>query len=227
MRKRKHLILLVTLVVALIMVSFSRHLVLGPLISKVLVTLVVLAVLLVVFERGFQRRIALVAAVAAMAMNWVHYFHWASQYQVMLASAYHALHAAFMGFAVAVILAQVFAQKSVTADSVLGAVAGYLLAAAAWANVYSLTELFVPGSFAMSREFAQQLVQWNGRAAVFDYFSLVTLSTMGYGDITPLRAPATAFATLEAVFGQFYIAVVVAQLVGLRLAQALSANLKD
>ena len=55
---------------------------------------------------------------------------------------------------------------------------------------------------------------------MFNYFSLVTLTTMGYGDVTPVRPPATALATLEAVFGQFYIAVVVAQLVGLRLAQA-------
>jgi hypothetical protein len=43
---------------------------------------------------------------------------------------------------------------------------------------------------------------------------------MGYGDVVPVRPPATVLASLEAIFGQFYIAVVVAQLVGLRLAQA-------
>ena len=53
---------------------------------------------------------------------------------------------------------------------------------------------------------------------MFNYFSIVTLTTMGYGDITPARAPATVLAMLEAVFGQFYIAVVVAQLVGARMA---------
>ena len=60
-------------------------------------------------------------------------------------------------------------------------------------------------------------------ASLFDwgYFSLVTLTTMGYGDITPVRTPATALVTLEAVFGQFYIAVIVAQLVGMRMAKAL------
>lgn len=47
---------------------------------------------------------------------------------------------------------------------------------------------------------------------------------MGYGDITPLRPPATALAMLEAIFGQFYIAVVVAQLVGLRLAEAFTLS---
>jgi hypothetical protein len=73
----------------------------------------------------------------------------------------------------------------------------------------------------MSHEFATELEDWDRRFAVFNYFSLVTLTTMGYGDVTPARAPATMLATLEAVFGQFYIAVLVAQLVGLRLAQAL------
>jgi len=47
---------------------------------------------------------------------------------------------------------------------------------------------------------------------------------MGYGDVTPVRAPATALATIEAVFGQFYIAVVVAELVGARLARASSGS---
>jgi voltage-gated potassium channel len=55
---------------------------------------------------------------------------------------------------------------------------------------------------------------------LFYYFSLVTLTTMGYGDVAPVRPPATVLVTLEAIFGQFYLAVVVAQLVGLRLAQA-------
>jgi hypothetical protein len=58
--------------------------------------------------------------------------------------------------------------------------------------------------------------------ALFSYFSVVTLTTMGYGDITPLRPPADVLAMLEAIFGQFYIAVVVAQMVGLRLAQAVT-----
>jgi len=49
----------------------------------------------------------------------------------------------------------------------------------------------------------------------------VTLTTMGYGDITPIRHPATSLTWLEAMFAQFYITIIVAPLVGLRLAQAL------
>ena len=129
------------------------------------------------------------------------------------------MHALFLGFAVFVILGNVLKQKLVTSDEVLGAVAGYLLAGASWANIYALTEVLLPGSFSMSQQFAAELPDWHGRAAVFNYFSMVTLTTMGYGDITPTRPPATVFVTLEAIFGQFYIAVLVAQLVGLRLAR--------
>jgi Ion channel len=87
------------------------------------------------------------------------------------------------------------------------------------ANLYAFTEALLPGSFAATSSLEHDLASWHGRLALFDYFSLVTLTTMRDGDVTPVSPPATAFATLQAVFGQFYIAVVMAQLVGARLAQ--------
>lgn len=131
--------------------------------------------------------------------------------------------ALFIGFAVVMILRNIFAASVVTGDDVLGAVCGYLLAAGAWANLCAATELLVPGSFSVSNDL-QELSSSHGRTALFNYFNVVTLTTMGYGDITPVRPPATALAMLEAIFGQFYIAVVVAQLVGLRLAEAFTPS---
>ena len=106
-------------------------------------------------------------------------------------------------------------------DDVLGAICGYLLAGIAWGSLYLLVELLVPGSFSVQQAIAGQLGGWYARQAVFDYYSLMTLTTIGYGDITPIRPPATSLTWIEAMFGQFYIAVIVAQLVGLRLAEAL------
>ena len=60
--------------------------------------------------------------------------------------------------------------------------------------------------------------------AVFDYPSFTTLMTLGYGDITPIGAPAYSLTWLEVMLGQFYMAVVVAQLVGIKLAQALRGD---
>jgi len=63
---------------------------------------------------------------------------------------------------------------------------------------------------------------WHLKRSLFDYLSLTTLTSLGYGDITPVGQPAYSLTWLEMVVGQFYMAVVVAQLVGLKLAQAIS-----
>ena len=118
------------------------------------------------------------------------------------------------------ILRNIFEQRVVRTDDVLGAVCGYLLAAGAWSNLFMLIEIFSPGSFSVGPGFGAALDTWDGRIAVLSYVSLGSLTSVGSGAVVPVRPPATVLTTLEAVFGQFYIAVVVAQLVGARLSQA-------
>lgn len=222
-RKRKYLILIVTLAGVLLLHSLSRYVALGSVVSRVLVTLTLLMVFLAVFKGKRERAVAFVATAAGIVVIWAHHVAPVSL-QYPLEAAHYVLQALFIGFAVVVILANVLKQKRVTADEVLGAVCGYLLAGAFFGNVYALIELFSPGSFSLTQQFAEQLGNWDGRISLFNYFSLVTLTTVGYGDVTPVHGPARTFALLEAVFGQFYIAVLVAQLVGLRLAQAMQPD---
>jgi hypothetical protein len=54
--------------------------------------------------------------------------------------------------------------------------------------------------------------------STFTYFSFVTLSTLGYGDITPINRVAGAWVAVEAMIGQFYIAIIMARLVSLHAA---------
>ncbi len=220
LQQRKYLILILMLVCVLIVQSSAHRVVFGPIVSDVLITLMVLAVFLVVFTRWRERAVAFGVAGASIAVNWSHYLLIPDEHQILQAAAHHVLLALFLSFAVAVILRNIFEGTAITGDEVLGAVCGYVLAAGVWANAYALTEILAPGSFSVNPQLAKELPGLEGRHALFNYFSLVTLTTMGYGDVTPVRTPATALATLEAVFGQFYIAVVVAQLVGLRLAKA-------
>jgi ion channel len=217
LHRHKYLVLIATLGCLYLGQSTAHGLTGGRVFSDILAGLIMLAVLLVVFEHRRDRIVALAVAIVGISSSLARYLPSAEPYQVLLTIVHYLLLTVFLGYAVAVILGNIFNKSAVGADDVLGAVSGYLIAGAAWSSLYALTDSLAPGSFTLAPAFSALLSDWHGRTAVFNYFSIVTLTTMGYGDITPTRAPATAFAMLEAVFGQFYIAVVVAQLVGARM----------
>jgi voltage-gated potassium channel len=219
LRERKHLVLLLVLVLGLVFQPLAHGLLLGLVVYDVLLTLVLLAVFLVVFQRGWERFVALGVGLPTLVSNGAAH---ALSGGPRLASwaVYHCLVVAFLGFAVVVILRHLFQARAIRVDQVLGACCGYLLAGVAWGNLYVLAELLLPGSFRLSREVAWQLADEHTRRFLFNYFSFATLTTLGYADVTPVGPPASTLTWLEAVFGQFYLAVVVAQLVGLKLAQA-------
>jgi len=126
-----------------------------------------------------------------------------------------------------VILRRIFRRHAIRTDDVIGAICGYLLAGAAWGNLYALVYLIHPAAFQISDKIAAQLDKWHMQRFLFDYFSIMTLTTYGFADIAPAGFPVYSLIWLESVFGQFYIAVVVAQLVGLRLAEAVKHDYSD
>jgi hypothetical protein len=81
-----------------------------------------------------------------------------------------------------------------------------------------LVEILQPGSFNLAKGTA---MKFGGSETIFAvYFSYVTLTTLGYGDITPLSGAARTLAIVEATTGQIYLAVLVARLVGLHVAHS-------
>lgn len=98
-------------------------------------------------------------------------------------------------------------------NRVVGAICVYLLLGVIWALSYSVLELSAPGSFT---GFEPQ--PGRGWDSEWLYFSFVTMTTLGYGDLLPISATARAMAYMQAVFGQFYIAILVAGLVGAYIA---------
>jgi voltage-gated potassium channel len=114
---------------------------------------------------------------------------------------------------VIVVLAYIFRSPRVTLDVMLAALTGYLLIALAFAALYSLVLHLDSQSF--------RLPEWIERGTVeavyteMVYFSLVTLATLGYGDILPSSPFTQMLAVLEAVIGQFFMTVLVAWLVGM------------
>jgi hypothetical protein len=219
LRKHKHAVLLVALVWVGIMESFSHRRMLGPVLSDVTVGTILLLVFLIVFNRRVNRLIAFMALATVVVVDWAHYML-PSYPDAPLRLIHHSAVLLLAGFATLVILRNIFEQRVVRVDDVLGAVCGYLLAAVAWSNLFMLIEMFSPGSFSVGPGFGASLDTWYGRIAVLNYVSLGSLTSVGSGAVVPVRPPATILTTLEVVFGQFYIAVVVAQLVGARLSQA-------
>jgi hypothetical protein len=117
-------------------------------------------------------------------------------------------------FTAAIILAYLFSEDKITGDMIVGAICVYFLLGLIWAFVFSTLEALQPGSFNMPQGTVSQ--------ATFTYYSYVTLTTLGYGDITPIGSPARSLALLEAIMGPLYLAVLIARLVGIHIAQARS-----
>jgi hypothetical protein len=112
----------------------------------------------------------------------------------------------------AIVLWHVFRPGPVTAHRVRGAVAGYLLLSVIFSLIYALIEYVSPRSFQFA---TPSQVASNFMAQDFMYFSTVTLTTLGYGDITPLNPFARTFVMFEAFTGQLYPAILIARLVSL------------
>ena len=109
-----------------------------------------------------------------------------------------------------ILLAQVFRAGSVTPYRLQGAIAVYLLFGVGWAHAYHLTGLLHPGSFSTPAGEVPSVLDWA-------YFSFITLTTVGYGDITPVKPIARTLAMGEALTGQIYLAVLVARLVAMEV----------
>jgi len=123
--------------------------------------------------------------------------------------------AVWLLYAIIIITTHLFQRSDVTLDTILAAVVAYLLVAALFATVFEMMEIQRPGSFSGAP---------NAVPGTFSYFSLVCLTTMGYGDVVPLSSVTRPVAALEGVLGQMYLAVMIARLVGLNTAAARSAD---
>ena len=120
------------------------------------------------------------------------------------------------------ILGYVLRGTRITMDKIFAAICVYMLLGYAWTFAYALVDEFRPASFlALSSARPDNYV---ARVLQMRYFSFVTLTTVGYGDILPRSDAARTLAELEAVTGQIYLTVLVARLVGLHIVHAHSSS---
>ena len=130
----------------------------------------------------------------------------------------------FMIMVALTILIDLFRSRKVSGDTLAGAVCVYLLIAVIWGYFFLLIEVIVPGSFSFTQGHARMQLWISQEFFQFFYFSLVTITTVGYGDMTPVTTAAQTFATIEAVIGQIYLTILVARLVGMYMLHQQSDN---
>ena len=113
-----------------------------------------------------------------------------------------------------VVYLQVSREGPVTAHRIRGAIALYLLIAMLFAFLFSLAEELLPGAFSMPGDW-MRAASSSGEA--FYYFSIVTMTTVGFGDITAVHPLVRSLVMLEALIGQLYPAILLARLVTLEI----------
>ena len=131
------------------------------------------------------------------------------------------LTALFFGFLIWNLLHDLLGERRSTGERVYGALCAYLFIGILFSLVFAHMEYRFPGSFnAGNQALVEATTSEAAMMPVFTYFSFVTLTTLGYGDITPVTEHARTLAWLEALIGQLYLAVMIATLVGLKVSEA-------
>jgi hypothetical protein len=128
------------------------------------------------------------------------------------------LSAVFLTYVCAHVFGFILTARSPSGQLIYAALCMYLLMGLVWSFIYVLVVAIDPNAIKLAL-----VLDWDDNARhVFSemyYFSFVTLTTLGYGDILPISRIARSLATLEAVVGQLYLAVVIASLVGLQISE--------
>jgi len=197
--------LLITIVVLIAVSPFIK----GVLVLNVMLTAVLFAALYAVSEHSGQRVVAVLLGVPWFIALWLYQLGYAPAVLTVVSPALGAL---FLSHVTQVLLRHVIRADRVDVEMIYGAIAGYLLLGLIWALLYAVIEALQPGSFALTAT-TEDTRPWDDLL----YYSFVTLTTLGYGDVLPLSAQVRSLAILEAVTGVFYVAVLVARLVSLHI----------
>lgn len=123
----------------------------------------------------------------------------------------------FLAFTAAVILRDVLRRGRIGEAKITGAVCVYLLLGLIWGLLYGLLYTLEPGSLSLPEE--ARASRPLGTEPAFVYFSFVTLTTLGYGDVLPVGPRAQTLAWTEAVVGQLFLAILIGRLVGLAVSR--------
>src|SRR5438128_385073 len=200
--------LLIALAVFFIWAPFVEEIEGGELIVSGLFSLVLLAGIVAVADRKRVLVIAIVLAIPAIAGRWVNHF----RPDLVPPAVFLTAALILTGFVVVNLLRFILRAPSVTIEVLCASISAYLMLGLMWTMAYWLVDQLTPGG-AFSFNTNAGTRSMNGLTGF--YFSFITLSTVGYGDITPVSRIARWLAAMEAMTGLLYVAVLIVRLVSL------------
>jgi hypothetical protein len=210
------LALLVSMVALLVIPAFWDDQFLGGLPVAMLFSIVMLAGVWAAADSPRVLRVGLLLAVPTLVLRW--YVFVDANETTFLVSTFATM--SFLLFTTGVVLRAVLRHQEVSLDTISGGVCVYFLLGLAWALAYGMLEVVHPGSFPVRATDLGVSAFRHGWLSDLLYLSFVTLSTLGYGDLTPLSRPAKVLTVLEAIVGQLFLAILIGRLVGMHIAQA-------
>src|SRR6476620_84067 len=200
--------LLVALALLFFFFPFVEEVKGGDVIVSILLSLVLLSAVLAVADRKAVFFIALLLAIPATAGRWISHF----RPDLVPPPVFLVAGLALIAFVVFNLLGFVLRAPSVNTEVLCASISAYLMLGLIWTMAYWLVDQLTPGgAFSFNTHAGKQSM--NGFNAF--YFSFITLSTVGYGDITPLSRIARWLAATEAMTGLLYVTVLIARLVSL------------
>ncbi len=197
----------------------ERHPMLPGIVFAVAFSAMLLAAVFAVSRSRRSNLLALLLAIPVIVLQVVRV--WRESDSVAIAA--HVVGLLFLVYTVVLILKFLFTTGRVSSDMICASLCVYLLLGVLWAITYSLIQIFDGQSFlsAYADNGEGRTMRFGGeRTLTALYYSFVTMSTLGYGDIVPRSSLARMAAAMQAIVGQLYLAVLVARLVGLHIVHA-------
>lgn len=201
--------LLLAITAMFVLFPFVEHLRSGALIESILLTIVLISAVVAVASQKRVLIVALILALPTLLARWVHHF----RPDLLPPEIFLVGGIALVVLVIANLLRFVMTASSVTTEVLSAGISAYLLLGIAWTFAYWLVAEVIPDAFAFNASIKGEM-----SIEGFDgfYFSFITLTTVGYGDISPVSKVARMLAAMEAITGPLYLAVLIARLVALR-----------
>ena len=214
--KNRNLQLLVILLAFLLVLPFVNLTRAGGIILTVFMSLILFFAVLASGNAKHVSKTSIVLGGIALSCFWAEYFHrhpitvWIGTIMFCIFFLYIAI----------VMISKIITIDEISTNTIYGAACVYIIFGFFWAFIFSLIEYHTPGAFHFPGELKTDSIE-GIELNLFEclYFSFVTITTLGYGDITPVSKFAKMLVVIEGVCGQLYITILLARLVGLYTAK--------